>query len=319
MKRLFGKLFLMVGGVIAALLIAEGVVRLGDDVPAIPENSKIIWGHWGTNSSYLLDLYNQFAVYDPDLGLISRRLLEDEKVFPTRPGFRIVLLGDSITMDGAYSGKLINALRVTYPERQLNFLTAGVAGWDTAQEYKYLRSRISDLKPDWVLVQFCINDFARTPVIWRDADGRFLAYNAGRWGDILKPRLMSHSRLARKILYALLQRFPQEPENDVAKVKAALQGLRRLSETYSFTFRFILVPALGAGPEHGEAYIRGLIRKVVADLNMQNQTIDLMGLVDKYDTRQWRRSPMDVIHPNDDGAKIMAEEIVQVLPRLPAN
>jgi len=320
LRRLFGKLMLIVGGGASALLLAEFAIRLTTaDVPPVPPEQQLVWAHWqGRNSEareQASQYYNSFGVYDRHLGLMSRALLQEEEQFPARPGYRVILLGDSITGDSPYSEKLMNGLRWVYPKMKFNFLVAGVPGWDTWQEAEYLRTRVEQLKPQLVILQFCINDFAVTPVFWRGPDGNFYAYNAGKWSQYINKDLMTHSRLARKVVYRLLQRFPQEPTPEDDKVSEGFKAAVELSQRYKFTLRIVLLPAFGEKRDFDKGQ-RETVRAIIAENKLEALTIDLLDLPTQYPTHEWQREPGDAIHPNHKGAIILAQKIIAELPSL---
>ena len=103
--------------------------------------------------------------------------LRGEDPRPRRPEtYRIVCLGDSFTWglgvaDGeAYPRLLEQRLSQRFPGVDVQVLNAGVPGYGTADELRYFESRLGELDPDLVIVQFLAeNDFNdnRQPALGR--------------------------------------------------------------------------------------------------------------------------------------------------------
>lgn len=80
--------------------------------------------------------------------------------------YRIVCIGDSFTFgqgvgdDEAFPAQLEQLLDARFPAADVQVLNAGVPGYGTVDELRYLESRIERLDPDLVIVQFLsVNDF----------------------------------------------------------------------------------------------------------------------------------------------------------------
>lgn len=108
---------------------------------------------------------------------IGRSGLRGEEPRPRRPEtYRIVCLGDSFTFglgvrdDETYPRLLEQRLADRFPGIDVQVLNAGVPGYGTADELRFLESRIDLLDPDLVIVQFLAeNDFNdnRQPALGR--------------------------------------------------------------------------------------------------------------------------------------------------------
>lgn len=207
-------------------------------------------------------LRGAFGIYDPHVGLISRDLAQEEKAFPSRPGYRVLLVGDSVTADQPFSGQLKAGLVRLNPKVKFNFLTAAVPGWDTWQKSEYLRTRAEGLKPDLVILQFCIDDF----------------------------------------------------DKGLDRVTNGFKASAKLSRKLGFGLKIVLLPAIGETREF-DRVPRETVRRIVAELNLQEVAVDLMDLTTQYASDLWQKSPGDPIHPNDEGASIIAEKIIDQLPK----
>jgi lysophospholipase L1-like esterase len=90
--------------------------------------------------------------------------LRDREVGPPRPGgFRILVLGDSVTfghgvaIDDAFVRKL--EARLEERGRAIEVLNAGIPGWSTRQQRIFYEDHSAGMAPDLVLVGFVLNDF----------------------------------------------------------------------------------------------------------------------------------------------------------------
>jgi lysophospholipase L1-like esterase len=90
--------------------------------------------------------------------------LRDDPVGPKPPGeYRILLLGDSQTLgwgvarDSTWAVRLQKIL-VQRTGRPIRVINAGVAGYDTRQEYRYLMRDGLKLEPDLVMLMYMDND-----------------------------------------------------------------------------------------------------------------------------------------------------------------
>ena len=108
---------------------------------------------------------------------IGKSGLRGEDSRPRRPKtYRIVCLGDSFTWglgvadDEAYPHLLEQRLLRHFPGVDVQVLNAGVPGYGTADELRYFESRVDEMDPDLVVVQFLAeNDFNdnRQPALGR--------------------------------------------------------------------------------------------------------------------------------------------------------
>lgn len=89
-----------------------------------------------------------------------------EKEFKLQPfnGFRIMVLGDSLTWGAGlsesqrYSNLLGEYLREGYLDKNIEVLNFGLSGGATTDERDILQKYYQVLKPDLVIVGFCLND-----------------------------------------------------------------------------------------------------------------------------------------------------------------
>lgn len=319
LKAAFLRAALIFGGVVTALLLAEAFLRLFPDSSPLPRSPEALWTHWLPHmehtSEQIAANYNEYFVFDREFGYLPSDMSVREAQFIGQPGRRIVLLGDSITASHTYFDQVSAALRLRNPGLELNIFNGGVGGWDTGQEVGYFSSRADVLKPEVVILQFCINDFEPTPIFWRDSDGKFYAFNAGGWSKILSSDLVSYSRIVRKAAFRLFEYFPPDKKLDRSKVLTGFRDIVALSKQKGFTLRIALLPSFGRSIE-SDLVIHQLVTRVIEELGIQDVAIDLFDLPAKYDTFYWRASKGDWVHPNEEGSAIIAGEISKRLSPL---
>jgi len=77
---------------------------------------------------------------------------------------KVLLLGDSVSLglflpiNANFASLAESALQEGDPERVYEIVNSGISGFSTFQELRYLRLRGLKLRPDVVVVQFCLND-----------------------------------------------------------------------------------------------------------------------------------------------------------------
>lgn len=167
MKNVILKIVLIGSGLLLAILLMEGFLRLFQ--PQIfPIHPK--------------GMYTE----DPDIGYVltpgySGELVRSEFRTPIQIGqsglrgndpappqddtIRILVLGDSqawgfgVTDSQTFSVQLEELLSQRFPERDIQVLNAGVPGYGTADQLAFLETRGEELQPDIVVVQFLsVND-----------------------------------------------------------------------------------------------------------------------------------------------------------------
>ena len=248
---------------------------------------------------------------DPELGVVplmgegreytlygTRRT--GHPVYPVerRPGWqRVVMLGDSI----AFIGYTQTALEERLAGRPLELWNAGVYGYSTAQEVNYYRRFVRPLKPDLVLLLFCLNDFDGTPVIFKDSqEGNVMIFPyLGR--EHYNPWLFRNSVLYRLLLTARIKLGGRVGLN--ADMRVQLEALRQMSKEDGFRLQVLVYPILDR-PEHWSANYTKQHRAILEILQgMGIPYVDLLPLlIDtlRSETVAWTRmdGDRDYFHPS---------------------
>lgn len=129
---------------------------------------------------------------------------------------RIVALGDSVTFgwglraEDAYPSQLAGLLATLHPERRYEVINAGVSGYGTWQELRWLEDSGLALQPDIVVVQVHLNDAADN--LWGS-----IGVTAGEsW-------LMRHSLLVRLVQRVLARPVPANAQPCAADWKVGTE------------------------------------------------------------------------------------------------
>jgi lysophospholipase L1-like esterase len=170
------RLLLLAAGVLGALLLVEGLVRLRQ------------WLRYGTTAT----TYYRYAI-DPSSGLriplpgfmagpirINSRGFRGAEIEEPKPARRIRLafLGASTTfcaeasaLETSWPHLVVEGLRAAEPALEFDYVNGGVGGYTTKESLANLEHRVAPFQPDVVLYYEATNDLT--------ADTRALAVRAG--------------------------------------------------------------------------------------------------------------------------------------------
>lgn len=181
---------------------------------------------------------------------------------------KILLLGDSVTWgDGvlrehSYPFLLEGKLVAGDPGRSFEVINAGVPGYSTFQELALAQRLVPELRPDLIVLQFCLNDVVEryTTVAEYGGEGTFLGVDTRATVKGVYGWMLRHSRafawfggvvqgLARdREAYDVrkLAQDPLGPELEAAweRTLAELDGIRRVAERHHVPFVLLVVPYL---------------------------------------------------------------------------
>lgn len=219
-----------------------------------------------------------------------------------------MFLGDSVTDYAMYTVELERNLRQQFPQTEMDFLNAGVGGWNTRNERIYLETHGLKYRPGIIVLQFHLNDFLSPPVVLRQPDGTWLAFDAGRIGDLFSNSLMSSSRLMQFLFFRYLElRNITSSDPNPELVERELGRIRDLSRANGFALRVLLFPVFRK-PTEEDTQNAALIRTICKRLGLQPNTVDLIERMKDIDLEAHPLSPGDYSHPDAFAAKRAADE-----------
>jgi lysophospholipase L1-like esterase len=253
----------------------------------------------------MTELYNRLYVYDEILGFEKKEISEEIKnILKNNPqSYKILVLGDSVTYWGKYVDYFNNLLAQRY-HGEIKVINAGVMGYDTELEYRYLKYRGLDLKPNLVILQFSMNDFTGTPVILKQKDGSWLALSGNKKiAEWISPKLMSSSKLYEFVALRLLRASRLKRINNNV-VKEPLQKIKLLLQEKGIAFYILVFPRLTESQWIAPRYnAHREIMGILNELNLSSQVVDLLPYYSRLPFHEIR---IDLNHPNDQGDKIAA-------------
>ena len=238
---------------------------------------------------------------------------DKERSIKKAPGvFRIVVLGDSITMFGRYTEHLEDILTGRHGLK-VEVWNCSIGGHGIADYYHNLEHRVLGYKPDMVIIGFCLNDFQLTPVIFRGVDGKPHCYRPMR---LLKGNfdnwLFYHSNLYRQLLTRLEARLQERRGLYPETVgRFYLRAIQELCRKRRLPLLSMIFPYFRYDSEETVEY--QTMKKVIMESGVE--WIDLHTAFSREERRRFLLwpSPPDDIHPNDEAHQIVAEVLAKHL------
>jgi lysophospholipase L1-like esterase len=158
-------LSLLLGAVVFALLLLEGVLRLFYAPPPIWRAPQVQHLHSPLLGWVLPANTRHFFSIDVPVSINSAGLRDDEIPMAKPPGqLRILALGDSFTFalgvafEDLWVQRLERLLAEETPGRGVQVINAAVAGYNTRQELIYVLAEGLSWQPDAIIVAFYWND-----------------------------------------------------------------------------------------------------------------------------------------------------------------
>lgn len=266
-------------------------------------NSKVQWWAMDEELSYkpLMGTSYPYSEY----GALHNEYRFEKSADKTR----VVFLGDSI----AALGFLTNNVKELMGEPNYDYWTLGVYGYSTNQEIGYFKRYGLPLKPDIVILEFCLNDWDGTPVILKQKDGYTVIANTYLGQEHFNYWLFKHSTLYRVYL-SLKASFTDRAglKEDVAK---NLQKLVDMGREHGYEFRVVVYPELDKkekwppkiAQEHAD------IVEILQKLGIKYY--DAAPMLERElatKSRDWSRfEKNDHFHPSMKFSKMIASKIIE--------
>lgn len=258
----------------------------------------------------------------PDVNSVGMRGVERAQPKPAGT-YTVVALGDSITFgigvkaDETFAAVLERQLQERYPERAIEVLNAGVIGYNTEQEFTYLREIHAARGVDAVVVGYCPNDIFVTPMVLKDGD-KMLFYRPGKDKGLYNAFLVQNSALYRLAMYwrerraidAAGERFRPAAGiganliYDETGNYTALRGIAAFAREHGMPFAVIMFPYMKGPflqyePENRKIHVD--VGRVLGEEKVP--FIDLLQEWAATDYKSWLRpeAPDDFVHPSKLG------------------
>ncbi len=282
---------------------------------------------WGIVSSKTLGFKIKPNIFDK-----TRNELKDKNTF------RLLVLGDSVTIDAypppAYPQLLENLLNNKGNKTFFEVWNLGVPTYNTAQEKELFKERRLSLKPDIVILGFCLNDF--TPgMLAMKKDGKVVLFQPTDeiWLRI-NPFLFSKSSLYRLIVSRLMQYKTETVVKKNIRLYEKAKEYKHLSERYynlvydslsymktvssqeKIKFLLLIFPLMKNYDQYSlyekDAYnaILGIVNKLDIDCIDFKPYFEKPGILEKV---RYQNRNSDYIHFNNKGHTIVAEVLYKYL------
>jgi lysophospholipase L1-like esterase len=250
------------------------------------ENKRTVWNHWIAPENAAE--FNQRYAFSEDIGYekldVSKNILNVGRENPI-----ILVLGDSVAESGSFPKYIADTLNVTV-------VNAGVMGYDTEMEYRYLKFRAMGMRPDLVVLQLNPNDFDGTPIILKKPDGSWEAFERRSLQERISPWLFENSMIYRNLKIFKWSRQRKDEQFKISTVEEPLIRIRALLKETPLLI--VVFPCLGDA-ETSANYL-DLTQKVIEETHSENITLFLQIPVNES---------IDPWHPNEKGQRIAGEAI----------
>ena len=257
---------------------------------------------------------------DPELGYMpimgenytysSHGALQNSYPAEKRPGARRVLfVGDSISAFAMLS----ESLREIDPVPGLEYWVTGVYGYSTWQELKYFQRFGRKLKPEVVILEFCLNDWDGTPVIMKDETGSTIIANLYLGEEQFNYWLFKNSTLYR--VYLSLLAAATDRAGLKRDVERLLVRFQEMAKQDGFAFRAVVYPELAKLEDWPQRYRnqRQDILEIMTKLGIKHY--DAAPLLDealKTRPQAWSRlTPDDHFHPSKAFSHMIAQDLIK--------
>lgn len=233
------------------------------------------------------------------------------------PGRRTwAILGDSLIAKGGLAEELSGLLP---PDHRLYYL--GVPGYNTAQEVYYYRNFVK-LRPDVLLLSFCLNDFFPSMGLVPAADesGSKWEMRQNLFEPLeLNPWLYQRSHLYRLFTFAKLTRKITEDKLAPFRLEKLQPAMEKRLKKFRDQLRrsntrlvVILYPAL-LPPEEEPKWTR-MARAQILEI-LQRLDIEFIDTLPEFAANpvKYRETESDFIHPSREGHGMVAKKIFRTL------
>jgi lysophospholipase L1-like esterase len=331
---------LVAAGLLAGLGLAEGVCRLLpayrlerfahrfgpglDHHPSYQADARLGYAHVPVSLTGMNSVANRLGLVNPDFPLVKGPRTK-----------RILVLGDSIVEYGVMTAELQRLLDARADGTRWEVWNAAVGGYNAAQYARLLDLKGDLYAPDFVLIGFCLNDFAyEIPVFFREPNGKTSVYTYlnqheinGRLAHDVAPwqrRLLSPWLLRRSALYRLAVTVMHRRETEALPMNERyyrvgydeVDRIQRWAARRGLPVAALVFPYLSA--EEKLPFLMNYERTtmpVVLDA-LRLPWLDLAKILTGPDRSRWRLNTDDIIHPSTEANLLVARRAYEFIERL---
>lgn len=307
-KKIIFIAVIAVTAILFSLLITEIVFK----VSGIGELSRFRHQDFPNNELFCTSDYLPFELPADIPGFSNSFGMRDKEYRLVKTGgvYRIIVMGDSITMYGQYTDFLEDKLNKQF-SNAIEVWNCSIAGHGIKDYYHNLVNRLIKYEPDMLLIGLCFNDFELTPVMFKSRDGELRCYRPFRlFKSNYDNWLYCNSNLYRTILVMAEKSLQNRVSlSNEAFGSTYLTKIKDIAEKNGWPFLCVVFPNFTPFSEDSDHY--NIMIKVLDKLDIDY--IDLHKVFRKEERASFLDNPDDTIHPNKDAHMIAADEIVKYL------
>lgn len=226
---------------------------------------------------------------------------------------RALFVGDSI----AELRFLEKAVQARQPDSmRYQFWNIGVSGYSTVQERLYFEEFGRGLKPDLVILEFCLNDFDGTPVVFKDEKEGFVVLVPQMGRDEYNQWMFLNSTLYRFYLSLKKSLFidPRGRPGRLADMKANMARFKAMAQEDGFRFKVVIYPTLdlrAKWTQNDNTHYQAILA-ILEELRIEAH--DLTPVLERalvqHPVKWTRFLEQDKIHPSQAFAGMAAEHLL---------
>jgi hypothetical protein len=310
-KRAVGNILLTVGAVFFTLVVFELVMRPFTIVFSAANPTRNQFGEGKNKADFVKD--NQLG-FIPAMGVNASYneygVRHNNYTLAKPEGWRrILFIGDSIIGYG-FTQK---ALQEFTEGKPIEYWNAGVFGYSTAQEVMFYKRFNRPVKPNLVVLGFCLNDFDGTPVVLLDNEGGNVVVSPYLGQEYYNAWLFKNSVIYRLYLSAKAGLTGRAGlEDDVKKYLAELKGISREDD---FNLKVVIYPILKTEADWPSSYLHQheQIIRVLKELGIVYYDLKpLLNETLKNHPVKWvQLTEGDYFHPSQQFSGIIAKHLLE--------
>ncbi|MDP8259977.1 MAG: SGNH/GDSL hydrolase family protein [Candidatus Gygaella obscura] len=337
-KRALGSLICIILGLVAAVLIAEFILRI---VPVCKEKysfDKYVNRFVPIVSSDDLGSLYRFSsslgyerVPDRERGVNSFGFIGEEIQLKKKYGvFRIMVLGDSLAEQNFFVDYLRKFINDRSLKETVEIINAGVGGYNVWHYYRYVTSKALKFKPDAILLSLCLNDFHPDVHAFYGQEGEIIEFNIESF-ETKKILLFSYSFFKNSFVYRALiitleeilsKSSDKSALDNVKNFAYANEGLffmkkiKQVCDRNNIALVCFIWPYFMPNSEYSnlQMYEYNDMVKILDYLSIDY--LDLHKLFPDNKRKNLRLREVDYIHPNAEAHKSVALSILPTVEQL---
>ena len=310
-KRAVGNVLLSVGAVLFTLVVFELVMRPFTVVFSAANPTRNQFGEGKNKADFVKDDQLGFI---PAMGVNASYneygVRHNNYTLAKPEGWRrILFIGDSIIGYG-FTQKALQELTEGKP---IEYWNAGVFGYSTAQEVMFYKRFNRPVKPNLVVLGFCLNDFDGTPVVLLDNEGGNVVVSPYLGQEYYNAWLFKNSVIYRLYLSAKAGLTGRAGlEDDVKKYLTELKGISREDD---FNLKVVIYPILKTEADWPSSYLQQheQIIRVLKELGIVYYDLKpLLNETLKNHPVKWvQLTEGDYFHPSQQFSGIIAKHLLE--------